>query len=101
MSPSTRPTLRSPSSTPAPSTRTLCIYPGSEYDPYEIAVVDFDKPIRGITPAQLPTPGQIDSVFNNQQFTAVGYGGQEAVSQPGGPLNGYLDTRGYAVSAFI
>ncbi len=34
------------------------LYPGSENDPYDIAVVDFDKPIRGITPAQLPTLGQ-------------------------------------------
>src|SRR3712207_7253505 len=98
MSPSTRPTPRSPSSTPAPSTRTLCIYPGSENDPYDIAVVVFDKPIRGITPAQLPTLGQFDSVAKNQKFTAVGYGGQEAVNQPGGPVIGYLDTREYAVS---
>ena len=36
----------------------------------------------------------------DQQFTAVGYGGQEAVNQPGGPVIGYLDTREYAVSTF-
>jgi secreted trypsin-like serine protease len=73
-------------------------YPGSENDPYDIAVVVFDKPIRGIEPAQLPTLGQFDSVDKDQQFTAVGYGGQEAVNQPGGPVIGYLDTREYAVS---
>ena len=58
----------------------------------------FDKPIRGIQPARLPTLGQFDNVAKNQQFTAVGYGGQEAVNQPGGPVIGYLDTREYAVS---
>ena len=34
----------------------------------------------------------------DQQFTAVGYGGQEAINQPGGPVIGYLDTREYSVS---
>ena len=34
----------------------------------------------------------------DQQLTAVGYGGQEAVNGPGGPVIGYLDTREYAVS---
>ena len=62
-------------------------YPGSE-----------NKPIRGIEPAQLPTLGQFDTLAKDQQFTAVGYGGQEAVNQPGGPVIGYLDTREYAVS---
>jgi hypothetical protein len=33
-------------------------------------------------------------------FTAVGYGGQEAVNQPGGPVIGYVDTREFAVSTF-
>src|SRR3712207_6696083 len=73
-------------------------YPGAENDPYDIAVVVFDRPIKGIEPAQLPTLGQFDSLPKNQQFTAVGYGGQEAVNQPGGPVIGYLDTREYAVS---
>ena len=76
------------------------LYPGSQDDPYDIAVVVFDKPIRGIQPAQLPTLGQFDSVAKDQQFTAVGYGGQEALNQPGGPVIGYLDTREYAVSTF-
>src|SRR5215210_4991842 len=76
------------------------LYNQSQNDPHDIAVVVFDKPIRGITPAQLPTLGQFDSVDKNQQFTAVGYGGQEPVNQPGGPVIGYLDTREYAVSTF-
>jgi secreted trypsin-like serine protease len=74
------------------------LYPGSENDPYDIAVVVFDKPIRGIEPAQLPALGQFDDLPKDQQFTAVGYGGQEAVNQPGGPVIGYLDTREYSVS---
>jgi secreted trypsin-like serine protease len=74
------------------------LYPGSQDDPYDIAVVVFDEPIRGIEPAELPTLGQFDSLPKDQQFTAVGYGGQEAINQPGGPVIGYLDTREYAVS---
>ena len=72
----------------------------SQNDPHDIAVVVFAKPIRGITPAQLPTLGQFDQVSKDQQFTAVGYGGQEPVNQPSGPVIGYLDTREYAVSSF-
>ena len=73
------------------------LYNPSQSDPHDIAVVVFDKPIRGITPAQLPTLGQFATLSKDQQFTAVGYGGQEPVSQPGGPVIGYLDTREYAV----
>jgi secreted trypsin-like serine protease len=76
------------------------LYNQSQNDPHDIAVVVFDKPIKGIEPAQLPTLGQFDNVAKDQQFTAVGYGGQEAVNQPGGPVIGYLDTREYAVSTF-
>ncbi len=76
------------------------LYTQSQNIVHDIAVVVFDRPIRGITPAQLPTLGQFDRVDKDQQFTAVGYGGQEAVNQPGGPVIGYLDTREYAVSTF-
>jgi len=75
------------------------LYPGSQDDPYDIAVVVFDKPIRGIEPAGLPTLDQFDTLPKDQQFTSVGYGGQEAVNQPGRPVIGYLDPRDYAVSA--
>jgi len=50
--------------------------------------------------AVLEVLGHFDDVANDQQFTAVGYGGQEAVNQPGGPVIEYLDTREYAVSTF-
>jgi secreted trypsin-like serine protease len=74
-------------------------YNQSESDPHDIAVVVFDRAIKAITPAQLPTIGQFDSVDKNQQFTTVDYGGQEPVNQPGGPVAWYLDTREFAVSA--
>ena len=74
------------------------LYPGAQDDPYDIVVVVFDKPIKSITPARLPTLGQVDSVAKDQKFTAVGYGGQQTVNQPGGPVIGYLDTRAFAVS---
>ena len=45
----------------------------SQSDPHDIAVVVFDKPIRGITPAKLPTLGQFEVVAKDQQFTAVDY----------------------------
>ena len=69
------------------------LYNQSQGDPHDIALVVFDRPIRGITPARLPTLGQFESLAPDQQFTSVGYGGQEAINQPGGPLIGYLDTR--------
>jgi V8-like Glu-specific endopeptidase len=75
------------------------LYNAAQDDPHDIAVVVFDRPIRGITPARLPAAGQLDRLPVNQKFTAVGYGGQEPVNQPGGPVIGYLDTREYAVSS--
>ncbi len=73
-------------------------YNQSQSDPHDIAVVVLDKPIKNITPARLPAAGALSALPKDQQFTAVGYGGQEAVNQPGGPVIGYLDVREYAVS---
>ena len=73
------------------------LYNQTQSDPHDIAVVVFDKPVRGIIPAQLPTSHQFDNLSPTQQFTSVGYGGQEPVNQPGGPVIGYLDTREYSV----
>ena len=75
------------------------LYNQTQSDPHDIAVVVFDKPIKGIAPARLPTRGQFDNLPHNQQFTAVGYGGQEPIITPGsGPVIGFLDTREYATS---
>ena len=68
-------------------------------DTHDIAVVVFDKPVNGITPARLPEANQLDSLSVNQKFTVVGYGGQEPVNQPGGPVIGYLDTREFSVAS--
>ena len=74
-------------------------YNQAQDDPHDIAVVVFDKPITNIQPASLPRAGQLDGATVNQKFTAVGYGGQEPINQPGGPVIAYLDTREYAVSS--
>src|SRR5204862_188060 len=72
------------------------LYNQAQSDPHDIAVVVFDKPVN-LTPARLPRAHQLDSLPKDQQFTSVGYGGQEPVNQPGGPVIGYLDTREFAV----
>jgi hypothetical protein len=74
------------------------LYNQAQSDPHDIAVVVFNKPINGLTPARLPSAGQLDHLDKNQKFTIVGYGGQEPVNQPGGPAIGYLDTREYSVA---
>lgn len=74
------------------------LYTWAQSDTHDIAVVVFDQPVRGITPAGLPGLGQLDRLPHDQQFTAVGYGSQEAINQPGGPVNAYLDTREYSTS---
>lgn len=58
------------------------------------------RPPEGIAPARLQAVGQLAGLGQGQRFTAVGYGGREAVNQPGGPVIGYLDRREYAVSSF-
>lgn len=74
------------------------LYNASQNDPHDLAVVVFDKPINGLAPAKLPTLNSLANLPHEQQFTAVGYGGQEAVNQPGGPVIGYLDTREFSIS---
>lgn len=64
-------------------------YNHSQSDPGDIAVVTLDENVSGITPAQLPSAGLLDSMWkdktlNGTRFTSVGYGDQEAVQAPGG-----------------
>lgn len=50
---------------------------GGASDTKDIAVIELDRAVRGITPAQLPTAGLLDemkSSLHDQTFTAVGYG---------------------------
>ncbi|HJQ33717.1 MAG TPA: trypsin-like serine protease [Pyrinomonadaceae bacterium] len=74
-------------------------YNQAQSDTHDIAVVVFDKPITNIAPARLPTAGQLDALKVNQKFTVVGYGGQEPVNQPGGPVIAYLDTREFSTAS--
>ena len=81
---------------------------GAQSDPQDIAVVVLDRPVSGITPARLPTAGQLDqmkaagTLNQSTRFTAVGYGGQEQVHDPGtgAPVIAFLDTREFASSSF-
>jgi hypothetical protein len=45
-------------------------------DPHDMAVIVFDSPIPGITPAQLPEAGSLGNLDHYTKFTSVGYGGQ-------------------------
>ena len=73
-------------------------YTGAQSDPHDIAVVVFDAPVAGITPAQLPAFGSLDQLGKDQKITAAGYGGQEPVIEKGsGIVIHYEDNREYAV----
>jgi len=74
-------------------------YNQAQSDPHDIAVVVLDKPVRNITPAQLPAAGALDKFRHGDTFTASGYGSGEVVNGPGGPVNPYFDNREYAVSS--
>jgi secreted trypsin-like serine protease len=78
-------------------------YTYRQNDPNDVAVIVFDKPIRGITPAPVVQEvGYLDGAGLNQstQFVSVGYGGTEFTNGPGGPTAQYLDTRMYATGTF-
>ena len=65
-------------------------YNQSQSDTGDIAVIVFDKAIRGITPAKLPYLGQFDDMFDagtlqTSTFTAVGYGLGERSTGGGNP----------------
>ena len=72
-------------------------------NPNDVAVIVFDRPIRGIQPAEVAELGLLDqmnadgTLNQSTAFTSVGYGAQEA-----GHRNQltYLDTREYAVGYF-
>src|SRR5215213_194865 len=71
-------------------------YGHDENDPHDLAVVVFDKPIKGIVPALLPAAGSLSNLPGNQQITAVGYGAYEVTNQPGGHQYIYNDVRMFA-----
>jgi V8-like Glu-specific endopeptidase len=64
-------------------------YPGPQSDPHDIAVIVLDDAVTGITPAPLPPVGLFDrmkkvgTLNGSTAFTAVGYGDQNRVHEPG------------------
>jgi secreted trypsin-like serine protease len=72
------------------------LYNKSQSDPHDIAVVVFNKAVRGITPAKLPTANSLSNLSGSQKFTSVGYGAYEVTNGPGGHQYLYNDVRGVA-----
>ena len=68
-------------------------YNWSQDDTMDLAVVVFDRPIRGITPARLPEEGSLSGLSGDQRFTSVGYGAQKVSNGPGGKSFSYQDVR--------
>ena len=68
-------------------------YSGVQSDPHDIAVIVFDKPIKGITPAELPEADSLSGLSTDQTFTSVGYGAYEVTNEPGGHQFLYNDVR--------
>lgn len=72
----------------------------------DLAVVVFNKAIKGITPAQLPNAGLLDqmkadgSLNQATQFTSVGYGDTQFVNGPGGQTTTHVQARNYSVGLF-
>jgi hypothetical protein len=64
----------------------------SQSDPHDLAVVVFDAPVTGITPARLPAAGSLGNLPKSTRFTSVGYGAQSATIDHGRVFN-YADVR--------
>jgi V8-like Glu-specific endopeptidase len=69
------------------------LYNQSQSDPHDIAVVVLDRPVRGITPAELPEADSLSNLSGSQTFTSVGYGAYEVTKGPGGHQYLYNDVR--------
>lgn len=69
------------------------LYPGNQSNSHDIAVVVFDEPVTGITPALLPKADSLSSLPHTQRFTSVGYGAYEVTNEPGGHRYLYDDRR--------
>src|SRR5512144_1601150 len=68
-------------------------YDQQQSDPHDLAVVVFDRAVKGITPAKLPEAGSLAALPGDQQFTSVGYGAYEVTNEPGGHRYLYDDVR--------
>jgi secreted trypsin-like serine protease len=74
-------------------------YNQSQSDPQDLAVVVFDKAVKGITPARLPEAGSLNGLDGSSTFTSVGYGAQSVTNGPGGKTFHYADIRYVATGA--
>lgn len=72
-------------------------FSGAQGDSHDIAVVVFDRAVKGSTPARLPAAGSLSNLSSNQGFTSVGYGAQ-SVTIDKGPTFHYADIRYVATS---
>lgn len=80
-------------------------YNQAQSDPGDMAVITFERPVKGITPASLPAAGLFDRMFaegklRGQKFTAVGYGVHEPTLGGGPPTFPDTNDRWVAVSEF-
>lgn len=80
-------------------------YGGAESDPHDLAVVVLTKPVRGITPARLPSAGLLDRLKADgtlaaAAFTSVGFGSYAPQNGPGGYTYLYDDLRQQATGSY-
>jgi len=71
-------------------------YNQSTSDPHDLAVVVFDKAVKGIAPARLPAADSLSGLSGGQTFTSVGYGAYAVTNEPGGHQYLYDDVRNVA-----
>jgi secreted trypsin-like serine protease len=76
-------------------------YNHRQSDPNDLAVVVFDTAVTGITPAALPSLGQLNSLRIRDGITSVGYGAQSVTKGPGGPNFHYADIRYVATGSVL
>lgn len=70
----------------------------AQSDPHDIAVVIFDEPVVGITPALLPGAGSLQNLPPLTEFTSVGYGAHLVTT---GQVFHYDDTRYVATGRLL
>lgn len=64
-------------------------------NPRDLAVVVFEQPVQGITPAKLPDAGSLSDLSKDQRFTSVGYGAYSVTTRKGKKYH-YRDVRNMA-----
>ena len=74
-------------------------------DPGDIAVIVLDRPVTGVTLAQLPPAGLLDRMreagtLKDARFTSVGYGVLEPVNGPGGKVFPLTGDRNVSIGGF-